>query len=352
VQEDKTEEYQMPHTSSVVEPARTKGDTIPVIDLGPYLSDTPGAHDTTAAALRGALEEIGFFVAVNHGVPQALIDRTFAEARRFHDLPLETKMRMRMNEHNNGYMAMNRYAVWTSEVNTNTRPDLNEAFFVKRERASDDPLLRAGRRFAGPNRWPDDLPGFRETVLAYTDAVDALGRRVVCLCARALGLPAEYFDEAFAESQFSFRLSHYPPVPAADNQFGIAPHTDANFLTFLAQTDVPGLQVRMPSGSWLDVPYLPGSFAVNSGDMMARWTNGQFKSTPHRALPPVGRHRYAIPFFLGPHLDTVIACLPTCQDERHPPKYPPITYDRYLHWWYDANYNASLQSEGEGARDR
>src|SRR5207249_2685176 len=135
----------------------------------------------------------------------------------------------RMNEHNNGYMAMGRYAVWTSEVNANDKPDLNEAFFIKRERAADDPLLRSGRRFVGPNRWPDDLPGFREAVLAYTDAVDALGRRLLPVCAVALDLPPDYFDAAFAESQFSFRLSHYPPVTAAPNQFGIAPHTDANF---------------------------------------------------------------------------------------------------------------------------
>ena len=64
-----------------------------------------------------------------------------------------------MNGHNNGYMSMIRYAVWTSEVNANAKPDLNEAFFVKRERTADDPLVIAGRRFAGPNRWPDDLPG-------------------------------------------------------------------------------------------------------------------------------------------------------------------------------------------------
>ena len=250
-------------------------------------------------------------------------------------------MALRMNEHNNGYMAMGRYAVWTSDVNDNDKPDLNEAFFTKRERPSDDPLVRAGRRFAGPNRWPDDLPGFRESVLAYTDAMDALTRRLLPACALALDLPPDAFDAAFAESQFSFRLSHYPPVAAEANQFGIAPHTDANFLTFLAQSEVPGLQVRMPSGEWIDVPYVPDSYAVNSGDMMTRWTNGRFKSTPHRAVPPVGRHRYAIPFFLGPHIDTVIACLPTCQSAGNPPRFEPITYDAYLHWWYDANYNAS-----------
>jgi isopenicillin N synthase-like dioxygenase len=74
-------------------------------------------------------------------------------------------------------------------------------------------------------------------------------------------------------------------------------------------------------------------------------TNGRFTSTPHRALPPVDQHRYAIPFFLGPHLDTVIACLSTCQGPERPAQYPPLTYEAYLTWWYDANYNAAIQNE-------
>jgi isopenicillin N synthase-like dioxygenase len=319
--------------------------SIPVIDLGAYMAGAPGALERVGDELGAALETIGFFLIVSHGIERELIARTFAEARRFHAQPAAAKLALRMNEHNNGYMAMGRYAVWTSDVNANDKPDLNEAFFTKRERSADDPLVKSGRRFAGPNRWPEDLSGFRDTVLAYTDAVDALGRRLMPACAVALDLPPDAFDAAFAESQFSFRLSHYPPVEAAPNQFGIAPHTDANFLTFLAQTEVPGLQLRLPSGDWLDVPYVPGSFAVNSGDMMTRWTNGRFKSTPHRALPPVGRPRYAIPFFLGPHLDTEIACLPTCQGPDNPAKFPPITYDAYLHWWYDANYNARVQDD-------
>lgn len=325
---------------------------LPVIDLGPYLAGAPEALPAVADELRAALERVGFFLIVNHGVERDLIARTFAEARRFHAQPAAAKLAVRMNEHNNGYMAMGRYAVWTSEVNANDKPDLNEAFFTKRERPPTDPLVRSRRRFAGPNRWPENLPGFRETVLAYTDAVDALGRRLMPACAVALGLPPDTFDAAFAESQFSFRLSHYPPVEAEPNQFGIAPHTDANFLTFLAQTEIPGLQLRLPSGDWLDVPYVPDSYAVNSGDMMARWTNGRFRSTPHRVIPPVGRHRYAIPFFLGPHLDTEIACLPTCQGPDDPAKFPPITYDAYLHWWYDANYNAKAQDDVAGASAR
>jgi isopenicillin N synthase-like dioxygenase len=332
---------------SVSAPARSASvaTTIPIIDFGPCFAGAPGALEATAAALREALETIGFFVMTNHGVPSSLIEQTFGEARRFHDQPMDRKLALRMNEHNNGYMTLGRYAVWTSDVNANDKPDLNEAFFCKRERSPDDPLGRSGRRFVGPNLWPDDLPGFRDNVLAYTNAMDALSARALPVCAAALGLAPDAFDAAFAESQFSFRLTHYPPVQAEPNQFGIAPHTDANFLTFLAQTDVPGLQVRTPSGDWLDVPYVAGSYAVNSGDMMKRWTNGRFKSTPHRALPPVGRHRYAIPFFLGPHIDTVIECLPTCQGPDNPPQFPPITYDAYLHWWYDANYNAATQRD-------
>ena len=191
------------------------GTVVPVIDLGPYLSGVSGALEATAVQLRDALETIGFFIMINHDVPQDLIARAFAEARRFHEQPLAAKMSLRMNEHNNGYMAMGKYAVWTSDVNANDKPDLNEAFFIKHERRPDDPLARSGRRFVGPNLWPDHLPGFRDTVLAYTEAVDALGRRLMPVCAVALEMPPGSFDAAFAESQFSFRLSHYPPVEAA-----------------------------------------------------------------------------------------------------------------------------------------
>ena len=320
---------------------------IPVIDVADYLAGRPGALQATAREVHDALTTVGFLVLTGHDVPQSLIAQTFGEAQRLHDLPMARKLALRLNEHNNGYMAMGRYAVWTSDVNANDKPDLNEAFFIKRERAPDDPLRRSGRRFVGANVWPDEteLPDFRRRVLDYADTMDALARRMLPAVAVALDLPPTWFDEAFRQSQFSFRLSHYPPVAAAANQFGIAPHTDSNFMTFLAQTDVPGLQVRMPSGEWLEVPYIPGSFAVNSGDMMKRWTNGRFKSTPHRALPPVGRHRYAIPFFLGPQFDWVIECLPTCTGADNPPRWEPITYAAWQEYWYDANYDPKAQKD-------
>ena len=320
---------------------------IPVIDLADYVADRPGALPAVARQIHDALTTVGFLVLTGHGVAQDLIDGTFAQARRFHDLPMAQKLALRMNEHNNGYMAMGRYAVWTSDVNNNEKPDLNEAFFTKRERPADDPLLLSGRKLVGPNVWPADamLPGFRAAVLAYTDRMDAFARALLPAVAVALDLPQDWFAPYFTDSQFSFRLSHYPPMVAEQNQFGIAPHSDSNFMTFLAQSDVPGLQVRMPDMTWLDVPYIPGSFAVNAGDTMQRWTNGRFKSTPHRAVPPVGRHRYAIPFFLGPNFDARIVCLPTCAGPGNPAQYPPITYAEWTSYWYEANYNPAAQKD-------
>ena len=217
--------------------------SIPVIDVADYVAGRPGALQQLARQLHDALTTVGFLVVTGHDVPRGLIEQTFTEAKRLHDLPMSRKLAMKLNEHNNGYMAMGRYAVWTSDVNKNDQPDLNEAFFIKRERPPDDPLRRSGRRFVGANVWPDEteLPGFRTRALEYADTMDAFARRMLPAVSVALDLPPDWFDEAFRPSQFSFRLSHYPPVQAAANQFGIAPHTDSNFMT----TDQATMAIRI-----------------------------------------------------------------------------------------------------------
>jgi isopenicillin N synthase-like dioxygenase len=46
---------------------------IPVIDLGPYLAARPTRSPARAAELGRALQDVGFFVIVSHGMPQTLI---------------------------------------------------------------------------------------------------------------------------------------------------------------------------------------------------------------------------------------------------------------------------------------
>ncbi|HJQ55752.1 MAG TPA: 2-oxoglutarate and iron-dependent oxygenase domain-containing protein [Vineibacter sp.] len=302
---------------------------IPVLDLAPYLAGAPGALEPLAAQLRHAFEHIGFYFIKGHGVPPALTDAAFAEAARFHAQPLAEKMKLERNQHNVGYLPMKNA---TKAITVSNRPNLNEAFFVKRDLPADHPDVVANKRFRGANLWPADLPGFRETVVAYCDAMEALALALLPIYARALDLPADYFARPFSpEPQYTLRLSHYPPPAAEDaDAFGIAPHTDTSFLTILAQNRLPGLSIRTQSGKWIDAPAWEGHFLVNGGDMLRRWTNDRFLATPHRAINRTGRDRYAIPFFFDCTADHPIACLPTCQGPDHSPKYPPFTYTEYM----------------------
>ena len=72
--------------------------------------------------------------------------------------PSEKKLEFKLDQHNTGYLPMRGNTLRTSTVQTGTKANLNEAFFVKREMAPDHPDVLSGRRFRGLNRWPD-LPG-------------------------------------------------------------------------------------------------------------------------------------------------------------------------------------------------
>src|SRR5215472_8348226 len=58
----------------------------------------------------------------------------------------------------------------------------------------------------------------------------------------ALKLEPTWFDDAFSDSQFTLRPSHYPPVKAEANQIGNSPQNYKKFKKILAQTEIPGLQ--------------------------------------------------------------------------------------------------------------
>ena len=330
---------------------------IPTLDLGDYLAEKPGALDALADRLREAMENVGFYILVNHGVTLAQIEETLDAVRRFHAQPLDAKMALRGNEHNIGYMAMNTSLSRASQVDADAPrlPNFVEAFFVKRELPADHPHVLANKLFRPANMWPpeEDLPGFRDTVLAYCRAMEALARKMLPVYALALDLPADYFDEPFDEPTYSFRMSHYPPAELGEkDQFGVSAHTDSSFLTMLPQGDLPGLEVKLPGHDWHLVSAPHGSIVVNSGDMMRRWTNHRFLSTPHRAINNnPGRDRYAIPFFFDAYVDYPMACLPTCQGPDNPPRYEPTTYTDYMKWFSRKNYDHVRDRVGTEAAD-
>ncbi len=330
----------MSQASTSIDPEITPkiGDeVIPILDFGPFLAGEEGALEQLAGELRHAQENVGFYIAVNHGIPRALIDQAHGNIRRFFALPDDEK-----RKHKN-YLPTKSTIYVSSTVNENTEPDLNEMLRIVRERPADHPAIKAGFSAHGPNHWPDEnlVPGWKAEMLAYYDAMEALGYRLLPLYARALDLPADYFDGLFDDPVWSTRNQHYPAVGGPDihqeNQFGIAPHSDHGFVTLLPVTDEPGLQIRSPSGNWLPANMVEGALIVNTGEFLHRWSNGRFIATPHRVVPPK-RDRYSIAFFFNPSWDTVSDTLPSCIGPDNPPRFKPVKFLDYREWYQNQNF--------------
>jgi isopenicillin N synthase-like dioxygenase len=291
---------------------------IPILDLGPYLAGEPGALEKVADELRTVSETIGFYYIHNHGIDQGLIEEAYHQAARYHAQPLEVKMKLQINADLQGYMPMKASVVRVSEeLATDNQPDQNEAIFMFRDQP----------------QWPENLPGFKEVSLAYIAALDDLTQKMLRIYAAALEQDLDFFAPAFKWPWSVLRYTHYPKREYAKNEYGIAPHTDTSFFTILAQNKKAGLEIKTRRGPWADAPYVPGTLIVNSGNVLNRWTNGRFLSTPHRAYNKDTNSRYALVFFVHPDQDYRMSCIPSCKSETNPPKFPDETTREYMAWW-------------------
>ncbi len=312
---------------------------IPVLDLGPFLAGEAGALDTIARELYRASTQVGFYYLKNHGVPEAMIEQTFAEARRFHALPTDEKLELKLDKNKIGYLEVATSVTRHSPLAGQAKPNLYSAFCLRHDLPPDHPDVLAGKLFRAPNRWPQGLPGFRDNIMAYCRALEDLAKRILPIFARSLDLPLDFFDAAFRMPLLNMQLNHYEHQEHFDgSQFGLAPHTDRTFFTILCQARVPGLEIRTADERWVVAPVLPGHFLVNTGDLLRLWTNEVFLSTPHRVINSSSVERDSIPFFFNPDPDTVIECIPTCCSTERPAKNPPIRYVDFYSSFVKQNY--------------
>jgi isopenicillin N synthase-like dioxygenase len=315
--------------SQVLSPPRASDATgrIPLLDIGPYLAGAPGARAALGRAVEKTCRDTGFLVIANHGIDQSLIDGAFAAAARFFDLPLQRKLELKVGDLNIGYLPYGAQIVRTSKVHVNTRPNLSESFYILNDLSADDPRIVSGDPLYGLNKWPAELPEFKAATLAYINAMRPLAAKMVSAIATSLDLDDEYFVPEFKEPTTTLRLIRYPSHDSAeDNQFGFAPHIDTNFLTLLARSALPGLEVRTTEGEWIRPPHVPNTFVVNTGEMLGRYSNDRYTATPHRVINDNNSLRHAIPFFYGPGLEAIIAPVPTCVSAGNPAKYEPLLY--------------------------
>ncbi len=301
-------------------------DAVPLIDIHPLVAGGGGEAEV-ADAIRDACINVGFFYVSGHGIDHALVAGAFDAAQRFFRLPEEDKraVSIRHSDKMRGY---------TGLLEENTDPDnegdLHEAFDIGLDLAEDDPDAHAGIYGWGVNQWPE-LTGFREQVLLYHSAMRELAAALYRGFALSLDLPADFFTAKYTKPISELRLLRYPsqPVPQ-DRTLGIGAHSDYDMFTILATDDVPALQILNPAGAWIDAPPMPGTFIVNVGDLLERWTNDLYRSTIHRAINVGARERYSLPFFSNIDPLEVVDVLPGCVSDERPARYPPVTAAAYV----------------------
>src|SRR5437762_710953 len=151
--------------------------TLPIIDVAALAEprSAAAARAVVARELDAAARRHGFFYAVNHGVDAALIERLVTLARAFFAQGEAAKMQIPMAA---GGRAWRGYFPLGGELTSN-RPDWKEGLYLGTELPADHPRVRAGTILHGANLWPEEIDGFRTSVLAYLDALTQLGHALM-----------------------------------------------------------------------------------------------------------------------------------------------------------------------------
>jgi isopenicillin N synthase-like dioxygenase len=287
---------------------------VPIVDVAPLVGDgdvDAAGRQRCAAAIDRACRDTGFFYVVGHGVPDDLTDRVDREVRAFFAQPDEAKAVIGMAR---GGRAWRGWFPVGDEL-TSGRPDRKEGIYFGAELGADDPRVRAGRPLHGPNLFPDEPAGLRPAVLAYIDALTSLGHALVRGIALGLGLDEGWFAEHLTDDPtVLFRIFHYPPAQADDEDWGVGEHTDYGLLTILRQDTAGGLEVHS-QGGWVSAPPVEGSFVCNLGDMLERMTGGLYRSTPHRVRNTSREERISMAFFFDPAWDAAVVPIPDTVSE-------------------------------------
>ncbi|MBC6440430.1 MAG: hypothetical protein GDA49_08515 [Rhodospirillales bacterium] len=123
----------------------------------------------------------------------------------------------------------------------------------------------------------------------------------------------------------SRRAATYPPQPEelGPEVFGVR--------TVLRQDEIGGLQVQDYAVDWVLAHPIPGTLVVDVGDLLARWSNGKFRSTPHRVINRSGCERLSLVLAFDPDYETMIDPAIACTSGETP-EHNPISCGDHLVW--------------------
>ncbi|MDX2227995.1 MAG: 2-oxoglutarate and iron-dependent oxygenase domain-containing protein [Leptolyngbyaceae cyanobacterium bins.349] len=300
--------------------------TIPVLDLHDFAADGD-RRSQFISQLGAALEELGFFAMVNHGVDTDLIQKAYQVATQFFELPTNIKQTYEKPElyGQRGYTSFGQEHAKDHPV-----PDLKEFWHLGRDLPPDHPQ----RHQYPPNLAIAEVPDFHPVMTQLYTQLERCAADLLKACALYLGEPETLMAEMIQDGDTILRIIHYPPVAADVHPASLrsAPHEDINLITLLCEATDDGLELLHPNGTWLPIRAVPGQIIVDSGDMLQYLTNGVIKSTTHRVVNPTGdlSRRFSMPCFVHARKDVNLSPLPGCIAKTGTLRYPPITAGDYL----------------------
>ncbi len=285
----------------------TRPAILPTIDFSRFYG-TPEERQDFIAALTRILHSHGFFYLTGHGVDQELIDAVLSVSKRFFALPEADKLSIEMvkSPHFRGYNRAGAErtrgaADWREQVDINTEGEPVAAS-----------VEAPWNRLHGPNQWPAALPELRPLLLRYQAEVTRIGIDLLKAIALALGQAETVFADIYDPSPSQLlKIIRYPGRDATLSDQGVGAHKDGGFITVLLQDTTPGLRVQAEDGTWIEAPPVPGSFVINSGELLELATNGFVRADVHDVVtPPGGAERFSVAFFLGARYDATIPVIP------------------------------------------
>ena len=296
-------------------------DGVPTLSLKAFTAGDTAQRKAFSADLMRGLQRYGFIILADHNVDEALLDEAYRLSAAF--FAEDEAFKRRYAAGLRGYTPFG-----VEHAKGRSVADLKEFWQLGRD--AYDPDAPDGD-FA-PNVWPERPVGFEPVFKRLFAALDETGRLLLQALAPQLGLAEDYFDPLVKGGTSILRVLHYPPVPddAPPGAVRSAAHEDINFITILVAARGAGLELLDRDGAWLPVETRPGNLIVDSGDMLARLTNGVIPATTHRVVNPAGPNvsRYSMPFFMHPTSATPLDVLPTCIGDGA--KFPPITAGEFL----------------------
>ena len=287
-----------------------------IIDMSDYRNGDNEVRKKIANEIYDAAHNLGFLYLKNFGMPEDLLEATFSTSSLFFNSDEKTLVPFKATL-NHGYTAIKGEA-----LDPNKPADLKETFTSRN--LTNIP--------SGPNYWPNHQ--FETLMRNFYERVRCIASDVMGAFAIALNLPEDFFEDKHTGLTQTLRLLHYPPVKnVSKGQLGAGAHTDYGTITLLFQDSEGGLQVQDLDGNWIDAPPIPGTVVVNTGDLISRWSNDFFKSTPHRVVPrpaAMKNGRLSIAFFSDPDPEVIIKTFPRCITPENPHKYNTITAGEHI----------------------